>query len=453
MRKISRSFVYFFGALGGLLFGYDTGVISGAILFIKEDMALSSMEEGIVVSAILLGAIIGAAVISPLSDKYGRRKMVLLAAVIFALGSIFSALSSNIIILTLSRVLLGTAVGGASALVPLYLAEMAPAKYRGTLSTLNQLMITIGILSAYLVNLAFASYPSGWRIMLGFAAIPAAILFVGTLYLPESPRWLISKGFEDKAAEILKAVRVKSSSSEIGKEISGIKEANVKESGGLKDLMQKWVRPALIIGIGLAVFQQFIGINTIIYYAPTIFSNIGLGDVSAILSTIGIGALNVLVTVLALFVMDKIDRKKMLIMGSCGMAVSLVLLCIASQFSVTSSTILGYITLAFLCVYIFFFALTWGPVMWIMIGEIFPLKVRGLGAGISSVSNWTANLVVALVFPYFFEKLGNALFLFFAIMAVLSIFFIKYKVFETRGKSLEAIEVTLYTRYTRSKSR
>jgi sugar porter (SP) family MFS transporter len=446
MRKISRSFVYFFGALGGLLFGYDTGVISGAILFIEDDMALSSMAQGIVVSAILLGAIIGAAVISPLSDKYGRRKMVLFAAVIFALGSTFSALSGNVIALTLSRILLGIAVGGASALVPLYLAEMAPTQYRGTLSTLNQLMITIGILSAYMINLAFANYPSGWRIMLGFATIPAAILFIGTLYLPESPRWLISKGFEDKAAEILKAVRAKSSSSEIDEEISGIKEANVKESGGFKDLMQKWVRPALIIGIGLAVFQQFIGINTVIYYAPTIFSSIGLGDVSAILSTIGIGALNVLVTILALFVMDKIDRKKMLIMGSCGMAVSLVLLSTASQFSVASSTILGYITLVFLCVYIFFFALTWGPVMWIMIGEVFPLKVRGFGAGISSVSNWTANLVVALVFPYFFEKLGNTLFLFFAIMAVLSIFFIKYKVFETRGKSLESIEMTLYSK-------
>ncbi|MDR2399604.1 MAG: sugar porter family MFS transporter [Endomicrobium sp.] len=446
MRKINRGFVYFFGALGGLLFGYDTGVISGAILFIKHDMALSAFSQGIVVSAILLGAIIGAAVIGSLSDKYGRKNMVLLSAVIFALGSVCSALAGNVIILTISRIVLGTAVGGASALVPLYLAEMAPAKYRGTLSTLNQLMITIGILSAYMVNLAFANYPYGWRIMLGFAALPAVVLFAGTLYLPESPRWLISKGLGDKAYEILKAVRVNTTPDKIEEEISEIKEANVKESGGFKDLLQKWVRSALVIGIGLAVFQQLIGINTVIYYAPTIFAEIGLKDISAILSTVGIGLLNVLVTVLALFVMDKIDRKKMLIIGSTGMAVSLVLLCIASQFPLANNDILGYITLAFLCVYIFFFALTWGPVMWIMISEVFPLKVRGLGAGISSVANWTANLAVALVFPFFFEKVGNLLFLFFAIMAVLSIFFIKYKVFETRGKSLEAIEMMLYNK-------
>jgi sugar porter (SP) family MFS transporter len=394
----------------------------------------------------LLGAIIGAAVIGSLSDKYGRRNMVLLSAVIFALGSISSALAGNATILTISRIILGIAVGGASALVPLYLAEMAPAKYRGTLSTLNQLMITIGILSAYMANLAFANYPYGWRIMLGVAAIPAALLFVGTLYLPESPRWLISKGLEDKAYEILKVVRVNALPNEIDKEISENKETNAKESGGFKDLMQKWVRPALIIGIGLAVFQQLIGINTVIYYAPTIFSDIGLGENAAILSTVGIGVLNVLITILALFVMDKIDRKKMLIIGSSGMAVSLVLLCIASQFSLSNNNILGYITLAFLCVYIFFFALTWGPILWIMIGEVFPLKVRGFGAGVSSVANWTANLAIALVFPFFFEKLGNVLFLFFAIMAVLSIFFIKYKVFETRGKSLEEIEMTLYNK-------
>ncbi|MDR2818091.1 MAG: sugar porter family MFS transporter [Endomicrobium sp.] len=446
MKKISRGFVYFFGALGGLLFGYDTGVISGAILFIKNDMSLSSFSQGVVVSAILLGAIIGAAVIGLLSDKYGRRNMVLLSAVIFAVGAISSSLANNVIILTISRIVLGTAVGGASALVPLYLAEMAPAKYRGTLSTLNQLMITIGILSAYVVNLAFANYPYGWRIMLGFAVFPAVLLFIGTLYLPESPRWLISKNLEDKAYEILKAIRINVAPNEIDEEISEIKEANVKENGGFKDLMQKWVRPTLVIGIGLAVFQQLIGINTVIYYAPTIFSNIGLGEISAILSTVGIGVLNVLVTILALFVMDKIDRKKMLILGSLGMAASLVLLCIVSQLHIASNNIFGYITLAFLCIYIFFFALTWGPVMWIMIGEVFPLKVRGLGAGVSSVANWTANLAVALVFPFFFEKIGDILFLFFAIMAALSILFIKYKVFETRGKSLEAIEMMLYNK-------
>jgi sugar porter (SP) family MFS transporter len=282
--------------------------------------------------------------------------------------------------------------------------------------------------------------------MLGFAVLPAVLLFIGTLYLPESPRWLISKNLEDKAYEILKTIRINAATSEIDEEISEIKEANVKENGGFKDLMQKWIRPALVIGIGLAVFQQLIGINTVIYYAPTIFSNIALGEISAILSSVGIGILNVLVTILALFVMDRIDRKKMLIMGSLGMAISLALLCIVSQFHIANNNILGYITLAFFVYIFFFFALTWCPVMWIMIGEVFPLKVRGFGTGVSSVANWTANLAVALVFPFFFEKIGNILFLFFAIMAALSILFIKYKVFETRGKSLEAIEMMLYNK-------
>lgn len=445
MKNINNGLVYFFGALGGLLFGYDTGVISGAILFIKTDMSLSSLEQGIVVSAILLGALIGAAIISPLSDKYGRKKMVLTAALIFAVGSLSSAFSGNAIILIVSRILLGSAVGGASALVPLYLAEMAPAKHRGTLATLNQLMITTGILSAYIVDLIFANFSGGWRIMLGFAALPAIILFLGTLFLPESPRWLLSKGKENKAFEILKNLRKRDNTSKVEQEIAEIKESNAKESSGFKDLMQKWIRPTLIIGIGLAVFQQLIGINTVIYYAPTIFTDVGLGNSSAILSTLGIGILNVLITILALFIMDKFDRKKMLIMGSSGMVVSL--LCLSFMSNISSEVeILGYATLAFLCVYIFFFALTWGPIVWIMMGEIFPLKVRGLGAGVSSVANWTTNLIVALIFPSFFEKFGTNLFIFFAVMAILSIFFVKYKVFETRGRTLEEIEMSLYNK-------
>jgi sugar porter (SP) family MFS transporter len=441
MEKISGKFIYFFGALGGLLFGYDTGVISGAILFIKSDMALTPFAQGVVVSSILLGAIIGAAAISPLSDKYGRRKMVLVSALIFIVGSAASALCSNAAGLIAARIVLGVAVGGASALVPLYLAEMAPAKSRGTLSTLNQLMITIGILSAYIVNLAFAGWTHGWRIMLGFAALPAVFLFIGTLFLPESPRWLVCKGFEDKAFEILKFIR----KSAIKEEISEIKNACVKEEAKLKDLFTAWIRPALVIGIGLAVFQQIIGCNTVIYYAPTILTAAGFGASSAILSTVGIGALNVLVTVLALFIMDKFDRRKMLIFGSCGMAAALISLFAFSQFAASAGDILPYVTLAACCLYIFFFALTWGPIMWIMIGEVFPLRIRGLGVGVSSVANWTANLAVALTFPYLLSKTGESVFLIFGIMAVLSVFFVKFKVIETRGRSLESIEQSLKT--------
>mgnify|MGYP003623732090 CR=1 FL=1 len=231
MKKIGNGFVFFFGALGGLLFGYDTGVISGAILFIETGMSLSPIEKGVVVSSILLGAIIGAACIGTLSDKYGRRKMVLAAAAIFSVGALASAFAPNSIFLIFARVLLGTAVGGASALVPVYLAEMAPAKLRGTLSTLNQLMITLGILTAYIVNFGFADSFYNWRLMLGFATIPAVILFIGTLFLPESPRWLLSKGREEEAKAILNNLRSKD---DVDKELDDIKDKKSKETGDLK---------------------------------------------------------------------------------------------------------------------------------------------------------------------------------------------------------------------------
>jgi sugar porter (SP) family MFS transporter len=305
-------------------------------------------------------------------------------------------------------------------------------------------MITIGILSAYIVNLTFADWQDGWRIMLGLAAIPALILFLGTLYLPESPRWLVCKGFEDKAFEILTFIR----EGGIREEIEEIKTACAQEgSVKIKDLFAQWVRPALIVGVGLAVFQQIIGCNTVIYYAPTILTEAGFGASSAILSTVGIGALNVLVTVLALFIMDKFDRKKMLIFGSVGMAITLIALSVFMAVSSNAGNILPYITLMACGLYIFFFALTWGPVMWIMIGEIFPLKVRGLGVGASGMANWTANLAVALTFPLLLAKTGEAVFLIFGAMAVLSIFFVKFKVIETRGRSLESIEKDLHKKY------
>ncbi|MDR2066260.1 MAG: sugar porter family MFS transporter [Endomicrobium sp.] len=447
MKRVNTTIIYIFCALGGLLFGYDTGIISSAILFIQQEMALTSLQEGVVVSSILFGAMIGACLITPLSDKYGRKKMLLICAFIFVVGAIFSASSVNMLLLTSSRVFLGVAVGGASALVPLYISEMAPARRRGSLATLNQVMITIGILLAYLVALFYVNVANGWRLMIGFAAIPAGIVFLGALFLPESPRWLFEKGKEDQSINVLKRLRINKYNQPdldlISKEIQEMREAVSQEKGGFKDLTKKWVRPALVAAVGIAVFQQFVGINTVIYYAPTIFVNLNLGTLSAILSTVGIGTLNVLVSVLALYVMDKIDRKKLLIFGSSGMFVSLIILSIFTNIH-TSASMLGYITLISLCLYIFFFALTWGPISWIIIGEVFPLKVRGLGAGVTSLANWGSNLLVALVFPVLFEKLNTYLFLAFAGVAILSIFFVKHKVFETRGKSLEEIEIALY---------
>ncbi|HEY8805772.1 MAG TPA: sugar porter family MFS transporter, partial [Clostridium sp.] len=280
--RISNPIIYLFGALGGLLFGYDTGIISGAILFIKTDLGLNALMQGIVVSSILVGAMIGSAVSGALSDRYGRRKIIMVAAAIFCIAAVGSGMAPTIGMLIAFRVILGVAVGSASVLVPMYLSEIAPADKRGALSSLNQLMIVIGILLAYIVNYMYANTAGGWRWMLGFAFIPAILLLFGMFFLPESPRWLIKNGKEKEGRSILSQLR---KNKDIECEMDEIKKINNQKKGEWKDLTALWTRPALTIGIGLAFFQQVIGCNTVLYYAPTIISNAGLGKSSAILGT------------------------------------------------------------------------------------------------------------------------------------------------------------------------
>lgn len=437
MHKISNGLIYFFGALGGLLFGYDTGVISGAILFIDKELKLNSLTTGIVVSAILFGAMIGAAVGGTLADRYGRRRIVLAAAATFCVGALGCAASWNVGSLVIFRIILGTAVGGASTLVPMYLSELAPAKIRGALSTLNQLMVMSGILLAYIIDFLFANVAGDWRWMLGFAFVPGALLFLGMLLAPESPRWLVEKGFEKRAAEILNQLR---HGIGVDDEISDIKLTNDQPHGGYRDLFSDWARPSLIIGIGLAVFQQIIGCNTVLYYAPTTFTKVGLGSSAALLGTIGIGIVNVLVTVLAVWMMDRVGRRKLLLIGNVGMSLSLFVMAFASVGGGTATAMMTVISLA---VYVMFFSMTWGPVMWVLLGEIFPLRIRGLGVGISGVANWFANLVVSLTFPSLFASFGTALFGAYAVMGVIAFIFVYRLVPETAGRSLEQIEASL----------
>lgn len=444
MRKISPRLIYFFGALGGLLFGYDTGVISGAILYVKRTLDLTALEEGMVVSSVLLGAMIGAMSIGPLSDKFGRKKMVMFAALIFLIGSLGSAFSPEFITLVLSRVVLGIAVGGASALVPTYLAEVAPAKMRGSLTSLNQLMVMSGILMAYIINYAFSgmAHTVSWRWMLGFAAIPSAILSIGGVFLPESPRYLGRIKKFDEALAVLNMLR---EPAEAQAELQEMKDADEVELGGFKELFSKFVRPALVIGVGLAIFQQFMGINTVLYYAPTIFKAIGMGDGASLMGTVGLGTVNVIITAWAVRVMETRGRKEWLLIGGVGMAVSLVALAILTNFAATG--IMSYVTIVAMAFYLIFFCATWGPIMWTMIGEVFPLAVRGVGVGFSSLVNWGANLLVSLMFPVLLQHFSMPIiFGVFAVMCALASFFVKRYVFETRGRSLEEIEATLRDR-------
>jgi sugar porter (SP) family MFS transporter len=441
----SNKLVYFFGALGGLLFGYDTGVIAGAILFINEDLGLSPFTSGLVVSSLLVGAVIGAAFAGPIADATGRRRLVLVAAIIFAVGAIGAALATSAGLLILFRFVLGLAVGAASLIVPLYLAEVAPTEIRGAVASLNQLMIVTGILVAYIANSALAG-AEAWRWMIALAVIPSVLLFLGMLFMPETPRWLVSKDRDEEAREVLRRTRDETA---VEAEMSDIKRVESQEEGGLGELLASWVRPALLVGMGLAIFQQIIGINTIIYYAPTTLTNVGFGNSAAILANAGIGVINVTMTLVAIRFIDRVGRKPLLLLGAAGMALSLAILGLTSLLLPEPSgvSLVGIITLVCLALFIAAFAVSWGPIVWVMLGEIFPLKVRGSAMAVATVLLWAANFVVSLSFPVLLEALGIGwLFLGYSFIGLAALFFVRSFVTETKGRSLEKIESDLRER-------
>lgn len=436
---LSKGWIYFFGALGGLLYGYETGVISGALIFIDQDIPLSDFLQGVVVSSLLAGAIVGAGLSGYVSDKFGRRRVVFVIALVYLIGSLVLAFSPNAGVLITGRVILGLAVGGSTALVPVYLSEMAPTSQRGALSSLNQLMITLGILLAYLINYAFTPI-EGWRWMVGLAAVPAILLMIGVIFMPESPRWLIKRNREQEARNIMGLTR---DQAEIEDEMKQMKEIENIEEGTGDLLKAKWLRPMLVVGCLLAAFQQLIGINSVIYYAPTIFTEAGLGNAASILGTVGIGTVNVLMTLVAIATIDKLGRKKLLLTGNIGMVSSLAALSII-LFSVELTTTVAWLIVVFLGVFIMFFSATWGPVVWVMLPELFPMKARGAATGITTLVLSLANLIVSLTFPILLGAIGiNWVFVIFAFMGVLAFLFVLRFIPETKGRSLEDIEKDL----------
>jgi SP family sugar:H+ symporter-like MFS transporter len=373
----------------------------------------------------------------------GRRNLILIAAVTFTVGAIGAALAPGVGVLVLFRVVLGLAVGAAALIVPLYLSEIAPTEIRGAISSLNQLMITVGILLAFIVNALLAD-SGAWRWMLGLAVIPSVILFIGMYFMPETPRWLVSRGREDDARDVLMRSR---SEEEAENEIREIKEVEREEEGGLRELAAPWVRPALIVAIGLAVFQQIIGINTIIYYAPTTLKNVGYGDAAAIYANLIIGAVNVLMTLVAIRIIDRVGRKPLLLGGLVGMIVSLTVLGLStlllSEPSSPTDTV-AIITLLCLAGFIISFAATWGPTVWVVLPEILPLRIRGTAMGVAIFLHWIANFVVSQTFPSLLAALGPGIpFLGYAVIGVLAFVFVRAFVTETKGRSLEQIEADL----------
>jgi sugar porter (SP) family MFS transporter len=443
------AFVYLaaiFAALGGLLFGYDTGVISGAELFFRNEFTLSTFALEVIVSGVLAGAAVGALVGGRLADLFGRRKLLIATAIIFAAGAILCAAATSATILAVGRVIVGFGIGLSSSGVPVYISEVAPADARGWQVSLFQLAITVGILLAYLVDYAFARI-QGWRWMFGLALIPAAIFGSGMLFLPESPRWLLRRGNRVAARTMLARIR---GTEDIDTELLEIEQSVTRapESGRFSDLFARSLWPALVVGVGLAIFQQITGINTVIYYAPLIIQSAGISSASgAILATAGIGAVNVLMTIFSMWLIDRRGRRPLLLAGIAGMAVTLALLGFVFHMAHESAG-LAWLAVISMMAYVGSFAISLGPIFWLLISEIYPLKIRNSAEGLAATFNWGANLLVTLTFLTLVEKLGpSRTFWAYGLCALAAGLFSYRFVPETKGRTLEEIEESLHGKH------
>ena len=436
----STGFVIFaaiFAAVGGLLFGYDTAAISGAVIFIKQQFGLSTFPQELVVSMVLVGAAIAALSGGKLSDRIGRRLTLIVTSIVFIAGALICAAAESFTMLLIGRFIVGLGIGLACTTVPVYISEVSPPKARGWQVSLFQLAITVGILAAYLVDYAFAA-SEGWRWMLGLAAVPGVILGAAMIFMPESPRWLAKNGSPDRARSVLSKIR---GTSNVNAELQEIQSTLAQETGrgSWSDLFAPNVRPALIVGIGLAVFQQITGINTVIYYAPTILQSAGISSASgAILNTAGIGLVNVLMTIVSMWLIDRVGRRPLLLIGTAGMVVALGLLGLAFA---RPGGALGGVAVITLMAYVASFAISLGPIFWLLIAEIYPLNIRGLAEGTASAANWIANLLVSLTFLTLVESLGaSRTFWLYGVLAIFSWIFSYVLVPETKGRTLEEIE-------------
>jgi MFS transporter, SP family, galactose:H+ symporter len=450
-KKLVIYFIGFTAALAGLLFGLDIGVISGALPFVKNTFKLSVEAEGTVVSALLWGAVIGTLISGMLSSRLGRRKTILVSAVIFVIGSILCSISPSEHLLIGARLFLGIAVGVASFTAPLYLSEISPQKVRGSLISMYQLMITIGIVLAFLSNTWLASYATlggvtggHWRIMLGVIAFPAAIMFLGVLFLPESPRWLFLNGFKDRAVAVFKGMHL--NDTEIAAEVKEIEEnLKVKQNGFEMFKTNSNFRRAIGLGIGLQVIQQLTGINVVMYFAPTILRIAGFATTNQQMwGTVIIGITNVLATFIAIAFVDKLGRKPIMYAGFVTMGLALITVGTLFNGGIEEHPELGYPAVFALLIFIIGFAMSAGPIIWVLCSEIYPLSGRDLGVTFSTATNWIANAIVGQTFLSLLAGFGNGnTFLLYGGLNALFIVFFLMLVPETKGVSLEKIEANL----------
>ncbi|MEV6275272.1 sugar porter family MFS transporter [Nocardia sp. NPDC051832] len=421
--------------LASFLFGYYSAVVAGAQLFIKEELRLGTVQQGAVVSVLLLGAAVGGLGAGQIGDRFGRRKALLLAAVLYTGGGLLAVVASDFGVLLVARIVQGLGIGLSSVIVPLYLSEIAPSRLRGRVVSLNQLMLTLGIMVAYAVNLAFA-HNGAWRWMFGLGLVPSVALLLGISLLRETPVWLEGHQRPDRARQVLAEI---SGPGTADTQLAQLTKARQEAppSAGLRGLTDRSVRPALIIALVLAVLQQFVGINAVIYYAPTIMKNTGLNTSNAILYSLAIGVLNVIMTLVSIRLIDRWGRRPLLLTSLSGMAVALAILGATFVWDFPAAHV---IALLCLLTFIAFFAIGMGPVFWLLLAEIFPPAERGSGAAVGATSNWIANFVVSQVFLSLVSGLGQGeTFWLFAVICVLGLIFVQRRVIETKGKDFGEI--------------
>lgn len=426
-------------ALGGYLFGFDFAVISGALPFLRTEFQLDVWWEGFLTGSLALGCMAGCVFAGKLADQYGRKPGLVVAAAIFALSSVGMALSGSLAMFVAMRFAAGIGVGMASMLSPMYIAEVSPAEMRGRNVSINQLTIVFGILITNVVNYMLADTgPDAWRWMFGLGAVPAALFLIGVMWLPESPRWLIKDGQVEKAHKVL---------SEIGNEyfVSTTQEAIEKTlisapKASFSEVFQKAVRPALLVGITLAVFQQLCGINVVFNYTSTIFESIGADLDRQLLETVAIGAVNLIFTLVAMWQVDRLGRRPLMLIGSLGLAITYIALAYVLQNGAPAIVVSLLVLLA-----IALYATSLAPVTWVLITEIFPNHIRGVGISIATVSLWGAYFILVFTFPVLAKTLGTfGPFYLYAAICFLGFVFIRTKVTETKGQTLENLEESYF---------
>lgn len=418
------------------MFGFDIAIISGAVPFIQPYFGWNELQLGWGVSSLLVGAIVGAFGSGILSDMFGRKKVLIFVALFFAFSCTFTALASSSVIFISARLFGGLAVGAASVLSPMYVAEVAPPKNRGMLVSVYQLAIVLGILCSYTINYGLHNIDNNWRWMFATGIIPSVLFFAGLFFIPESPRWLYKAGRQAESLKVLTRIGGESLAKvEIREIAETLKENSEAVSAGA--IFKPGVRKVMIIGFLLAVFVQISGINTVIDYAPKILLAAGVEINNALLQTSLVGFINFIFTFVAILFIDKLGRRSLYLIGTMGMVVTLVMLAISFYLKME-----GIFTLICILLFIAFFASCIGPVFWTLLSEIFPNKIRGKALAFASFTQWIFNFLVVLLFPHFLASMGGAkTFLFLAEMAFLQWLFTYLYVPETKGKSLEEIEL------------